>query len=74
MNADYHFLIGRQFSVAGETYIVSALSVMDDRTWVEAHGARSGTRRRTFGLGEVLDWLVVDEEIELFNPNYLKAR
>ena len=28
----------------------------------------------TFSLSDVIQWLLVDEEIVLFNPNYLSAR
>jgi hypothetical protein len=39
----------------------------------EQHGAQPGGAR-IFRLNEVIQSLVVDEEIELFNPNYLAAR
>ena len=88
MRKDYQFLIGQRFSVDGVTYVVRDLTAADDRTYVEARSSEQDsderdTRRRnprplddsrTFTLQDVIDSLVVDEEIELFNPNYLAAR
>ena len=36
--------------------------------------ARAEAATETFKLSDVIQWLLVDEEIELFNPNYLAAR
>ncbi|MEM8769829.1 MAG: hypothetical protein AAGE43_20525 [Pseudomonadota bacterium] len=88
MRKDYQFLIGQRFSVDGVTYVVRELTAAEDRTYVEARSseqesdARDNRRRdphpqhdsRTFTLRDVIESLVVDEEIELFNPNYLAAR
>lgn len=88
MRKDYQFLIGQRFSVDGVTYVVRDLTAAEDRTYVEARsseqeaGERDSRRRdslpledsHTFTLRDVIESLVVDEEIELFNPNYLAAR
>ncbi len=88
MKKDYQFLIGQRFSVDGVTYVVRDLTAAEDRTYVEARSSeaesegRDVRRRdphpqedaRTFSLRDVIESLVVDEEIELFNPNYLAAR
>lgn len=79
MTKDYQFLIGQRFAVDGEIYVVRDLTSADDRTYVEVHASENGMEEesfvsRTFTLGDVIQWLLVDEEIELFNPNYLAAR
>ena len=84
MNKDYRFLIGQRFSVGGEIYVVEDLKATAERTYVQANtpadqparGTASGDDDgfRIFALSEVLQWLLVDEEIELFNPNFLAAR
>ena len=83
MRKDYHFLIGQRFSVGGEIYVVQDLTAAEDRTYVRANpslseraavdtlGDESG---ETFSLSDVIQWLLVEEEIVLFNPNYLGAR
>lgn len=86
MRKDYQFLIGQRFSVGGEIYVVSDLTRFEEHTYVEANtsepalaeivvgeaGVEASTE--TFKLSDVIQWLLVDEEIELFNPNYLAAR
>ena len=84
MTKDYQFLIGQRFAVGGEIYVVRDLISADDRTYVEVHASENGASEngtekesfvsRTFTLSDVIQWLLVDEEIELFNPNYLAAR
>ena len=85
MSKDYQFLIGQRFSVDGVTYVVRDLTAADDEQRYLAAGspesdhgtrepARAATDARTFTLQDVINSLVVDEEIELFNPNYLAAR
>lgn len=89
MNRDYRFLIGQRFSVAGAVYVVRDLTWVDDRTYVDAITSeeaiaadqlrevtdeREEPPAQTFNLSDVIQWLLVDEEIELFNPNYLAAR
>ena len=74
MNKDYQFLIGQRFSVGGDIYVVRDLTSGEDRTYVEAQLPEQEDSQQTFSLKDVIEWLVVDEEIELFNPNYLAAR
>jgi hypothetical protein len=86
MIKDYQFLIGQRFSVGGEIYVVQDLTNRDEHTYVQAAAsvndeivvtepqqplAQDG---RLFMLSEVIQSLLVDEEIELFYPNYLAAR
>ncbi|MGE0624500.1 MAG: hypothetical protein AB7I04_19160 [Pseudomonadales bacterium] len=83
MRKDYRFLIGQRFAFGGAIYVVQDLTAAEDRTYVTANpsdtdareqsgGAEPGTE--TFSLSDVIQWLLVDEEIELFYPNYLAAR
>lgn len=72
-NMDYQFLIGLRFSVGEDIYIVHDLTSGDGPTQVEAHISDEVEACRTFTLSDVIEWLLVDEEIELFSPNYLAA-
>jgi hypothetical protein len=82
MRKDYQFLIGQQFSVGGEIFVVQDLTNRDEHTYVQAQPAQEGdivlsepgSGETLFKLNEVIQSLLVDEEIELFNPNYLAAR
>lgn len=86
MGKDYHFLIGQRFSVNGEIYVVQGLINTDERTYVQAETSADddivisesqelkAQEGHLFELNEVIQTLLVDEEIELFNPNYLAAR
>ena len=74
MNRDYRFLIGRPFAADGELYVVQDLKTEEDRPAVEARAGDDERTIRTFSLSDVINWLLIDEEIELFNPNYLSAR
>ncbi|MEJ2088364.1 MAG: hypothetical protein P8Y69_07795 [Gammaproteobacteria bacterium] len=73
MNKDYRFLVGQRFLVDGETFVVRELTAAEDVTLVEAHHLEALDSSRTFLLTEVIQGLVVEEEIVLFNPNYLAA-
>jgi hypothetical protein len=73
MRKDYQFLIGHQFSVGGQIYTVRGLTFDEERTYVEAHISEQFENSETFSLSDVIQCLLVDEEIELFNPNYLAA-
>jgi len=87
MSKDYRFLIGQRFAFGGAIYVVQDLTAAEDRTYVTANpsaedlpDARPGDEGlvgepgfETFSLSDVIQWLLVDEEIELFNPNYLAA-
>ena len=67
---EYHSLIGRQFAVDEEVFVVRELTADTDRTLVKADSARTAGTLRTFYITEVLERLLVDEEIELFHPSY----
>lgn len=73
MRKDYQFLVGQRFLVDGEIFVVRELTSTEDVTLVEAHPPEALDTSRTFALTEVIQGLVVDEEIVLFNPNYLAA-
>ena len=85
MNKDYQFLIGQRFSMGGEIFVVQDLTKRDEHTYVQAGASidaivvSEATQDQTqngqlFKLNDVIQSLLVDEEIELFNPNYLAAR
>ncbi len=81
MKKDYQFLIGKRFSVGGEIFVVQDLSNRDEHTYVHADvhadvpaAPPAEDNAKLFKLNEVIQSLLVDEEIELFNPNYLAAR
>lgn len=78
MSKDYRFLIGHRFALGGEIYVVQDLGAGNDHTLVKANpSAEDGTATascETFSVADVIQALVVDEEIELFNPNFLAAR
>jgi hypothetical protein len=87
MRKDYQFLIGQRFFVAGEIYVVQELTSLDEHIYVRAHVQADATDQadivlsepgatgagRLFQLKEVIQSLLVEEEIELFHPNYLTA-
>lgn len=74
MGRDYRFLIGRQFLADGGLYFVHSLSAGDGPPVVEAALSADDAPSHRFSIGEVIRGLLVEEEIELFNPNYLSAR
>ena len=71
---DSHCLVGKHFTVGGEIYVVAELTVRETGTVVEAHNRQDNSATRRFFLPDVLERLMVEEEIELFSPNYLTAR
>lgn len=76
MNRDYQIgeyqcLVGRQFAVDEEVFVVRELTTDTDRTLVKADSERTAGILRTFFITEVLERLLVDEEIELFHPSYI---
>jgi len=81
MKMDYQFLIGRDFSVGEDVYTVRDIAWSDDSALVEAHPRNDQNvvslpnvrGSYQFPLTQVLQWLLVEEEIELFNPNFLGA-
>ena len=85
MKKDYQFLIGQRFSMGGEIFVVQDLTKRAGRTYVQADVSgdeivfSEATNDQTqssqlFKLNDVIQSLLVDEEIELFSPNYLAAR
>ena len=77
MKKDYHFLIGQRFSAEGEIYVVQELTAGEEEVvLVEASIAAptAAENSRTFSLRDVIEWLLVDEEIVLFSPDYLATR
>ncbi len=84
MRKDYQFLIGQRFSVGEDIYVVRDLTSRDEHTYVHAQASDcegivlpepgAVDDDRLFNLHEVIQTLVVEEEIELFHPNYLTAR
>lgn len=74
MGRDYRFLIGRQFLAEGGLYCVHGIAAEDGPPVVEAGLSPEEAPSHRFSIGEVIRGLLVEEEIELFNPNYLSAR
>ena len=82
MKKDYQFLIGQRFSVAEGIFVVQSLTNQDEHTYVQAQPSQESDLLLSepdgagalFKLNEVIQALLVDEEIELFPPNYLAAR
>ncbi|MCB1686050.1 MAG: hypothetical protein R3E82_14080 [Pseudomonadales bacterium] len=74
MGRDYRFLIGRQFLADGGLYFVQGLSTGDSPPVIEAGLSPDDPPSHRFSIGDVIRGLLVEEEIELFNPNYLSAR
>lgn len=74
MNKNYRMLIGRQFAVGDDVYTICDITRVDNRTLAEAVGSNLGPGRRErlrFPVDKVVDCLLVDEEIELYQPNFL---
>lgn len=68
-------MIGRDFSVGDDVYTVHEVAWTENDALVEANAKeRAGEdslRKRRFPVSHVLQWLLVEEEIELFNPNFI---
>jgi hypothetical protein len=74
MKTDYQFLIGRDFCVGDNVYTIRSVAWMEENALVEANmksAEEDGRAQYRFPVGQVLQWLLVEEEIELFNPNFL---
>ena len=74
MKKNYRMLIGCQFVVDERVYTVCEVSRDEHRTVVEAIAAkrRLGQRERVrFPVDKVVECLLVEEEIELYPPNFL---
>ena len=68
---DFEFLIGSRFSVDGKLYTVQGLQQTENELFVEAE---HGKNLAVFPVDQMMNTLLVEEEIELFKPNYLTAR
>lgn len=68
---DFEFLVGSQFSVDGKLYTVQGLQQTDHELLVEAE---HGEDLVVFPVEQTMNALLVEEDIEFFNPNYLTAR
>ena len=72
---DYTYLLGQHFCVAGEIHVVQDLSTDEAGTFVVATcSVDEADATRTFAISEVIACLLIEEEIELFSPNYLTIR
>ena len=73
MKTDYQFLIGQDFSVGDDVYTIQDVGWTDDTALVEANVKEQVGKASlsSFPVSQVLQWLPVEEEIELFNPNFL---
>lgn len=73
-NMDYQFLVGHKFSVDDQQYAVLEIVIRDQRVFVEADTTVDGkTIRRQFPAATAIESLLVEEEIELFSPNFVFA-
>lgn len=78
MTQDYRMLIGRQFAVDGVTYTVCKTLREDKQDFVEAVSGDGDTgelpgQRVRFAMEAVLEALLVEEEIVLYQASFLGA-
>ena len=66
----YRMLIDRQFVVGKRTYTVCDVVCVEDQILVEAATGKA-RKLRQFPLEKVVQSLLVEEEIELYQPNFL---
>jgi len=74
MKTDYQFLVGRDFYVGNDIYTIRSVVWSEEYVLVEANEQSSALDMPTslrLPLAQVLQSLLVEEEIELFNPSYL---
>ena len=72
MDMDYQFLVGHQFDVDGQVYVVRDILMSGHRVFVDAETTCDGeTTQRSFPAATAIESLLVDEEIELFSPNFV---
>jgi hypothetical protein len=64
----YQGLVGRPFAVDEEIFVIGDLVDGDGSMVVEAHSEADAGRRLTLSLADVLERLLVEEEIVLFQP------
>jgi hypothetical protein len=74
MKKNYRMLIGCQFAVGDDVYTVCDIVRVDNRTLAEAVASRpapGGRESVRLPVEKVVAGLLVDEEIELYSPNFL---
>lgn len=73
-NMDYQFLEGHRFNVDGQVYEVCDILMSGDCVFVDAQFTIDGkTTMRRFPAATAIESLLVEEEIELFSPNFVFA-
>ena len=60
--------------MSGEIYVVKALRTGSGRAYVQAQSMDKDIDPVTFTVAEVIERLLVDEEIELSQADYISAR
>lgn len=76
MNKSYRMLVGRQFTIGKDPYVVSGFSGHKGMVLVDAIDCYPSPKRPArlqVPLERVLQSLLVDEEIELKQPDFLRA-
>ncbi|MCZ6855154.1 MAG: hypothetical protein O7G86_14690 [Gammaproteobacteria bacterium] len=74
MNLEYQFLIGHQFNLDGKLFKVRDIVVIDQCVFVNAESESHGqTTARRFPAATAIESLLVEEEIELFSPNFVSV-
>jgi len=74
MNLEYRFLLGHRFNVDSRSYLVRTILVRDQCVFVNAESTVNGkTTTRRFPAATAIESLLVEEEIELFSPNFVTA-
>jgi hypothetical protein len=76
MKQDYRMLIGREFVVGDDIYTICEIVRLENRLLVEAIDSKPSGQpleRVRFAVAEVVQNLLVEEEIELYQPNFFGA-
>ena len=74
MTQNYRMLIGRQFAVGEDIYTVCETVRVENRLLIEAVDSKPSANQRQrirFPVDKVVQNLLVEEEIELYQPNFL---
>ena len=73
-NMDYQFLMGHRFDVDDQQYQVCGILMSGHCVFVDAEFISEGkTTVRRFPAATAIESLLVEEEIELFTPNFVFA-
>ena len=71
-NKDYQFLLGHRFDVDGQVFEVCDVLLSGHRIFVDAEFSSDGeTAVKRFPAATAIESLLVEEEIELFSPNFV---